>query len=251
MDRTDELEFLKEFKEKVDEYLFLGLAPSEGLVFTSNESKQMREARKNPQFQKLYNSIRDMIPQSENILRKYNIDYTWFTPTQQQSILKYPLLNLILENETYMNIEKNVFLDRINEAIDTISTESGKGVVLTCLSVKSDSDVTKAVIQAGQDYGLHPQEVNVDTLRITNDILESVKFSEFFIVDVTYKDPLIYFLVGYARGVGVTPLCIAKRGSSIIEMEGFPVTFFDSFYELRRQLGEYLMRENRLYSTEL
>jgi hypothetical protein len=109
--------------------------------------------------------------------------------------------------------------------------------------VKSDSDVTEAVIQAIRDYRLQPQEVNVDTLSITNDILESVKFSEFCVVDVTYKDPLIYFLVGYARGVGVTPFCIAKRGSSIIEMEGCPITFFDSFYELRRQLGEYLMRE--------
>jgi hypothetical protein len=74
MDRTDELEFLKEFREKVDEYLFLGLAPCEGLVFTSNESKQMREARKNPRFQKLYNSIQEMVPEAERILRKYDID---------------------------------------------------------------------------------------------------------------------------------------------------------------------------------
>jgi predicted lactoylglutathione lyase len=75
------------------------------------------------------------------------------------------LLNLILENETYMNIEKKVFLDRINEAIDAILTVSGKGVVLTCLSVKSDSDMKEAVTQAIQDYGLHPQEVKVDTPR--------------------------------------------------------------------------------------
>ena len=134
----------------------------------------------------------------------------------------------------------------VNIAIDAILTISGKGVVLTCLSVKSDSDMKEAVIQAIQDYRLHPQEVKVDTPGVTNDILESVKFSEFFVADMTYKDPFIYFLVGYARGVGVTPFCMAKRGS-IIEMEGCPITFFDSSYELRRQLGEYLMREkNRL-----
>jgi len=250
MDRRNEIQFLREFREKIDQYLFLGFSPPEGLIFTSKESKKMHEALKNPEFQKLHNTIKEMTPQAHKILRKYHINALWRqppSPTDYPSI-NFELFNLVIENESNAKISKKVFLERIDKTIEAIERADLEGIVLVALSAGSPllEDMYEAIEKAACENHLTVKLLGDLKSQEAENTLKSLKYCEFFVVDLTYPEPHIYFEIGYAYGIGKPPVCIAHKGTEIFFKDlVHSIVFFETKEELKRKVSERLLHLKR------
>lgn len=243
MNREEDIEFLKEFKEKVNEYLFLGYAPCEGLFSESEDMKKMREALKDRKFVTVHNAIYEMKPRVEKLLKEYNVDFMW--EGTYPGSMRFPLFDLITENETYTNISKEVFLDRIDEAIGAMLRAAGRGLILISMSQDRDphqEEVYEAIKKMAQESGLSVQLVNDLKEEGTMDrVLESIKFCEFFVVDLTYAEAKVYFEAGYAQGIRQDVLYIVQSGVNT-EIDLKDPIFFHSVHDLGRKLDERIRR---------
>lgn len=249
----DDIAFLKEFREKVDQYLFLGYSPSSQFLADREGQKKMKEALKDPEFQRLRDTIRDMEFRAHKLLAECHIENirSW-PPYTSSATFKYRIFDLVTENRSPEGIEKAVFLDKIDEALKALKGVSGKGALLVALPVDSDdeivTDVRRAIEQIAYEHGLVVTRVEDLEWKncVTNRVLESIEESEFFIVDLTNPNPEKYYEAGYAQGIGKTPIYIAREGTDIrLNLKGYQVIFFDSKYELMSKLSERLHRERK------
>lgn len=73
--------------------------------------------------------------------------------------------------------------------------------------------------------------------RITDNILDGIKRTQFVIADLTYSKPNVYFEAGYALACGKTPIFICKQNHQIeFDVKDYPVIFFNSLRKLKQQL---------------
>ncbi len=250
MDRRDEIQFLRKFRAKVNQYLFLGFSPPEGLIFSSKESKKMHKALKKPEFQKLHNAIREMAPQAHKILKKYHINAMWRQILSQTDLptIGFDVFNLVIENETNAKISKEIFLERIDITIEAVERADLKGVVLVALSADNQllEDMYDAIERAAIENHLIVKPIeHLDPQKAEN-TLKSLKYCEYFVVDLTYPEPHIWFEIGYAFGVGKSPVCIARKGTEINFEDLFHSTvFFETMDELKRKVSERLLQLKR------
>jgi hypothetical protein len=120
MDREEDIEFLKEFRKNVEEYLFLGFAPAEGDLFPSPGWGKMKEALESPKYQDLRREINEAKGRAQQLLTEARVGTVMVqypAPAVGGPILRHNLLDLITENRASELIEKHTFLDKIDEAI--------------------------------------------------------------------------------------------------------------------------------------
>jgi hypothetical protein len=123
MHRQGDIEFLKEFRKKVDEYLFLGYAPSEGWPLGSPGLSEMDRALRNPDFQELRRKINEMKQRAHELLAECgvpNMINDFPAPLVGGPVLHFRLFDLIISNQSRHVLNKNRFLDRIDEAIGAL-----------------------------------------------------------------------------------------------------------------------------------
>ncbi|MBF0132649.1 MAG: hypothetical protein HQL75_08700 [Magnetococcales bacterium] len=104
-------------------------------------------------------------------------------------------------------------------------------------------DVLEAIKEAAKKNGIRAERVD-DTQtneRITDRILESIKRSEFVIVDITYPRPNVFYEAGYAHGVGKTPVYVAKEGTKeVFDVKDYPIIYFKNMIQLKDGLDKRL-----------
>lgn len=241
MDRKD-IAFLKEFREKVDQYLFLGYAPSERRFLGGEGLKKMREALKNPEFKALRDTIIKMEPRAHKLLAESHVDNIWSESFYSlYDYIKFRVFDLVTNNRTVEKIDKDFFLDKIDEALNASQKVVAEGVMLFLMSGLDNlaGEVYEAVQEVAREHGLvvHPVDSESSDLAELSELLEE---SEFFIVDLTDSRPGTYFKAGYLQKMG-NPIYIAQKGTYLeFTPPGYPVILFETKYELRRKLSEQL-----------
>jgi len=144
--RKDDIAFLKKFYDKVDEYLFLGFAPPQFGAFYPEGRKEMNEALKEPEFQKLHKNINGMKNRVNRLLDECGVD-----SVLEINGMPHEIVNLITNNITIYKWDKKNFLDPISEAIGVLEEnppgnqmEKAKRVPFISMSFRDeDKDVNE------------------------------------------------------------------------------------------------------------
>ncbi len=266
MDSNEDIEFLKEFREKIDKYLFLGYAPSEGSLFADIEgSAKMKQALKNPEFQELRRTINEMKPRVEQLLVECDLSDVFVMyrpPAAGGQVVQFKMFNLITENPTHKRLPKETFFDVIDQAIGMLKTNPPekrkskveriaptiiKGLIFIAMPMGLDDsgleDVHDTIKDVASEDGFEAKRVDdpESNQRITPRILEWLKKAEFVIADLTHSKPNVYFEAGYAEAMGNIPIYIAKEGTQIeFDVKDCPVIFFKNLRELKTELSKRL-----------
>jgi hypothetical protein len=107
-------------------------------------------------------------------------------------------------------------------------------------SVRPDfADTHDTLRSVCQQIGLTAKRVDeVQTNdRITDTIRHLIESSEFVIADLTDNRPNVFFEAGYAEGIGITPIYIAKSGTNLhFDVKDYPVILFDNQRALRERV---------------
>lgn len=243
MDRRDDIAFLKEFRERINQYLFLGYSPSTRMFVDRDGSRKMREALKDPTFQNLQDTIKKMEPRAHTLLKECSIENIWtLKPGGTQ---KYRLFDLVTNNRTYGNIPKDFFLSKIDMAITDLREIISKGLAFVAVpKFRSDplEEVRTAIRQVLREHDFAVQRADHLESEETEKILELVEESEILVADLTYSNPDISFEVDHAQKIGKPVICVARKGTEInFDLKGNPVIFFKSSNELVKKLRERLM----------
>lgn len=125
--RTDDILFLKEFKEKINQYLFLGFAPAEQSEFVDRRERELMHQRlaEDPEFSKLRTQINEMIPRANQLVDEFKIPRILrvqdplATGGQSRS---YEAFHLIVNNTTLIRCPKEEFFDIIDQTIGALKT---------------------------------------------------------------------------------------------------------------------------------
>lgn len=160
-----------------------------------------------------------------------------------------------------MNLTKTV-IDMIDQTIGVIDTEDDewesasisnevtfqKGYVFVAMPInKSDpslDDVLDAIKTACGRLGLVAERVDEfqNNEKITDNILEGIQKAEFVIADLTYSKPNVYYEAGYAHALKKTPVYIAREGTKFeFDVKDYPVIIFNSMRVLKEELEKRLM----------
>jgi hypothetical protein len=234
MDEKECIQFLKEFRDTIDEYLFLGYSPANNPF--AKDYKQMQKALEDPEFQYLRETIITMESKALDILEECGLPrYSMGNIPMTRLDIRFTAFELVWRNYSFGNVDKRIFFDIIDKAISILEERLAQGI-LTMVSLESVQEVGKAVEQIASDKGLTAHVCNPGT-----DILDEINRSEFFIIDISQTDNDIWFYAGYIQGAGKLPIFIAKNGtlvkSSFVDLE-YPVIYFEDEYDLWRKMGE-------------
>ncbi|KYK31418.1 MAG: hypothetical protein AYK19_03915 [Theionarchaea archaeon DG-70-1] len=241
MDEEEAVQFLKEFREKIDKYLFLGYSPPDS-YFGGEGSKKIRKALKDPEFQHLCDVMMDMEPRVLNILEECGFKrYITLPYYGQDAFIKFTLFELVWRNYTPYNIRKEFFLGKIDKAIKILQKRDTEGVIFV---VPRSTKVYEAIEDVADERQLTVKAA--DPHLKNKEILQLIELSEFIIVDLTVPNPNVYFEAGYAQAVGDSLIYIAEKGTDIdFGFTEYPIIFFETKYDLRRKMCERLDKLKR------
>lgn len=245
MNEEEAVQLLKEFREKIDKYLFLGYSPPDS-HFGGEGSKKMRKALKDPEFQHLRDTIMDLEPKVLTILEECGINrYITYSSYGSGAIIKFTLFELVWRNYTLNSIRKEFFLDKIDKAIKILQKRGAEGTIFV---VPYSTEGYEAIELIADERQL---TVRVADPHLNNEeILQLIKLSEFIVVDLTVPNPNVYFEAGYAQAAGNSLIYIAKTGTDIdFDFTEDPIIFFETKYDLRRKVCERLDKLKREKKT--
>lgn len=234
MDEEKAIQYLKKFRKVIDEYLFLGYSPVSHPFSQGN--KKMQKALENYEYQQLRETVISMESKALEILEECGMPRYSLGPVPLTHCdFKLTAFEPVWRNYSFGDVDKKVFFDIIDKAIDILEKRLAQGV-LTVVTLDYTQEVEAAVNQLADDKGF---TVHVVTPR--PDIVNTINRSEFFIIDVSQTDNDIWFCAGYLQRAGKLPVFIAQQGSmitsSFVDME-YPVIFFEDKYDLWRKLSE-------------
>lgn len=264
--RDKDIEFLSDFRMKIEKFLFLGYVPGEPLpMMESSGYLEMKEAMRDPKFSELRREINEMIPRVEEILTEFDIGFTLIyqpAPVTGRPPSRHNLFTLLLNNSMEKSINKEMFLDRIDQAIGHLKSfkddsknklipkiqyETQKGFVFIAMSMDPNEplleDIHNTIKRVSLDLGLVAERVDDPEFneRITDRILNSINKAEYIVVDLTFLKPNVFFEAGYAQGIGKIPIYIALQGTEIaFDLKDYPVIFFENMVGLEDKLKKRL-----------
>lgn len=224
--RKDDIEFLENFRNKVDEYLFLGYAPPNHPGAHEYDAKALLmidKAMNDRNFRNLRRSVNGMLPRAKRLLAECKA-----TPTLVQSpppivggpVLSFNGLDLLMENSSEFRLKKSVILDAIDRAAGTLKEmprniaqekekKTGPDQPYLFISHSSkDATIVSAVKQALEDLPLKPRfvEDKPSGLAPSKAIAQAVMDAEALFVFFTYNSisgdtrDWIAFEIGVAIG---------------------------------------------------
>ena len=97
-------------------------------------------------------------------------------------------------------------------------------------------DVLDAIKEGAARCGVQAERVDSveSNERITDRILESIRKTEFVIVDLTFSRPNVFFEAGYSHGIGKTPIYVAREGTPLeFDLKDYPAIFFRNMKQLK------------------
>lgn len=223
MDRKDDVEFMKQFREKIDQYLFLEYAPPvnpRAHEYESEAVDTMNWKLQNKEFQELRRAINEMTPRAKSLLTQCGVTPTIINyppPAVGGSSLQFHALDLVTENNSEFRVPKSKILDVIDQAIGGLKSQGPKQntrkrpieerYVFISHSSK-DSTVVSVAKQAFQDLPLelYFAEDKPRGAPPSREIAQAVKYAEALFVFFTYNSitddtrDWIAFEIGVAVG---------------------------------------------------
>lgn len=235
MDEEEAIQLLKEFRWRIDQYLFLGYSPPNTL-FGGEGSKEMSKALKDPKFEHLRDVIADMEPKVLNILEECGFNRYITLPTYGYDAPEVTLFELVWRNYTACSINKEFFFEKIDRAIKILQRRNAGEVILV---VSGSTEWSEALKLVAEERQLTVKSTEPDMKN--EEILELIELSEVVIVDLTVQNPNLFFEAGYAQGVGNSLIYMAKEGTEIdFDFTEYPVIYFETKYDLRWKVYERL-----------
>jgi len=119
----DDIEFLQELRSNVDQYLFLGHAPSIGSPGTDPDAAKMEAALREPKFQELRKKIVEAKTRAKKTISRFNTDcvYVQYPPRAIGGpVIKQHFLDIVTENMTWKQIKKATILDMLDQTIGAL-----------------------------------------------------------------------------------------------------------------------------------
>jgi len=108
----DDIEFLQELRNNIDQYLFLGYAPAVGSPGHDSGIDRMNEALRDQKFKELRRKITGAKHKAINIMSRFDIKavYTQYPPRAIGGpIIEQHLLDMATENNTWQRGRDVVF----------------------------------------------------------------------------------------------------------------------------------------------
>ena len=251
MKEKEEIKFLKQFREKITKYLFMGCSPPEVFTYVQGkdvelikkslqQQKELKEALKKTEFQQLKKEIDKMKGTAHKIISRCEVSCVLNQDPQKNMggpILRFDLMDMATENKTRSTIRLKTFTDKIDEAIVRLEekinptpkvknkpNQSANGPKITAfiamaLNLKdSTQDKTRDfIVEALSEMDIHAKTSNgwAEMEKVSEDILDSIKTAQLIIADLTNNKPQVYYNAGYGHALGKVVIYIAKKGSSL------------------------------------
>lgn len=264
MERKEDIEYLEKFRDVVDQYLFLGYAPS--VRYTRRRHTVDLSRLNKPEYQELRRTINEMKPIVQQLMIEcgiFPVMTEYPAPAVGGLVVQVPMLDLITQNPLSFGVPKGQFFDYIDQAIGILKTNPPKksdpklprlsvdlreGYVFIAMPMSSDDDpmlddVHEAIKEIATEVNCIAERVDdpVSSDRITDRILQSIESAEYVVADLTHAKPNVYFEAGYAHGLGKIPIYIAREDTKIeFDLKDYPVIFFKNIKELKQRLHERL-----------
>lgn len=265
MSNEEDIDFLRDFREKVERYLFLGFVPDEDdLLPNPGLGKMRNRLKEDPSFRELRREINEAKGRAHQLLSRLHVPTVFVQyppPAVGGPVLRFNMFDLVTENRTYEPINVDTFLDKIDEAIGKLKAapspleqphlaqqiEVTQGFVFIAMPMDPANpgldDVHDTVKEVALELGLTAERVDdpESNDRITDRILASLDKAQFVVVDLSFSRPNVYYEAGYAHALGKIPIYIARKGTAIeFDLKDYPVIFFASIRELRDGLRRRL-----------
>jgi hypothetical protein len=128
MSRDADVRFLEEFREKVDQYLFLGFAPvtrPSAHEFDAESYQRLQKAQEDRRIRELRKEINEMKPRVKNLLAYVNLTpktYDFPAPAVGGPVLSYDVIELITDNDSEFRLEKERVLGILDQAIGALKS---------------------------------------------------------------------------------------------------------------------------------
>ncbi|MDD9903039.1 MAG: hypothetical protein OXT06_05695 [Rhodospirillaceae bacterium] len=129
MTAKDDIAFLEAFREKITAFFIAGTVPTQDPLWGGSALADFEKAMKDPAFRAMRQDINRMKGRAALILEGFSINCTFTQyppPAVGGPVTKFPLFNLITDNQSVHTIDGAVFTDKIDEAIGLL--EAGGSV---------------------------------------------------------------------------------------------------------------------------
>lgn len=273
MKEQDEIRFLKQFREKICEYLFLECSPPEFFTYKQGrnvetikkslqQQKEMKEALKKPEYQRLKKEIEKMKGPAHKILSHCEVSCILTQYPQKNMggpILRFELMDLITENKTRSTIRLKTFTDKIDEAtkrleeiinpppkVDEQPKSASDSVnlaafIIMALNLKDPTQekTRDFIVEALEELGLQAETTNgwSEMEKVSQGVLDQVKATHLIIADLTNNKPQVYYNAGYGQALGKVVVYIAKKGSKLkIDLPDSDIIYYSNPPHLKAQL---------------
>ena len=126
MQRKDDIEFLNNFRDKIDRYLFVGYAPCvdpEAHEYDGEALDKMNAKLQTKEYGELRRAISEMIPRTKSLLAECGVTpiiENYPPPMVGGKVLRFHMLDLVTENCSEFRIPKSRILDVIDQAIGVL-----------------------------------------------------------------------------------------------------------------------------------
>lgn len=198
----NDLEFLESFRNIVDEYLFLGYAPSAGTPGHDEGVDIMETKLKEPAFAEIRKKYSQMKARAKTIVNEYNISASMtmrFPAAAGGGYANSHIFDLVTNNTMWQRIEKQQIFDIIDEAIGKIKLGGARAdgyknkKISIFISHGPESAALKKLEDFIRDFGLNPIIAEKEPTKgrdIDPDAIEKMEQCEVVIIIATGDDIL-------------------------------------------------------------
>lgn len=139
---SDDIQFLRDLRDTVDKYLFLGFAPAQGSPGGDHEGVSgMQEAMRKPEFAALRQKINASKARAKAIFARCRINAIFVQCPPRAiggPVIEQHIIDIVTQNLTWQRIEKEDIFDHFDEAIGAL--QSGMSALPMTPSTGSDGN---------------------------------------------------------------------------------------------------------------
>lgn len=247
MTAEDEIAFLETFRDTIERYLVVGTAPTQDPIWGGSGLLRMKEAMRDPAFRALRRDINRMKGRAAHILERLGIGCTFEQyppPAVGGPVVKFPLFDLITDNQSLHTIDGSVFTDKIDEALGLLQDEAdgssnrlgGMLLVLCPEQMQGNGDIPAAIADSTIAAGLTARRLNAE-----EDFPGALTDTAIIVADISDGDPKTCWRAGYAHGLGKMVIYLCRVGEEpAIAVSNDDTIRFNCPDDLTRALSERL-----------
>jgi catechol 2,3-dioxygenase-like lactoylglutathione lyase family enzyme len=129
MTNIDDIAFLEEFRAKIERFLIAGAAPTQDPLWGGKALTRMKEAMQDEGFLELRREINQTKGHATEVLERLGVGCTFKQhppPAVGGAVTKFPLFDLITDNQSLHTVDGAAFTDKIDEAIGLLKNKGSE-----------------------------------------------------------------------------------------------------------------------------